>query len=288
MKKGIIIYAIGHSNYYRMAEVLAASLICNGSKKAGIDIALICDCRDKIDNPQLFDDIIDLDPEVFMVDGNIVFNNATIRMYELSPFDITMKLDADMIWIPGRSVGDLFDTLKDVDITFQNRGHGWGNNNSVWAEEDDIKKKYKITEDEKLYKIYGEFVYFKKCETVEKYFKEAIKVYRAKKVKCSPFSNGNFTDELAFQIACMIMGIYPHLDNFCPIFNQFLEYPELSRKYPYELELFYGYSVGGHQVNAFRKQNYDVLATHYYNTLGLTSTYELSNKNSYLPERKKL
>lgn len=226
-----------------------------------------------------------------MEGDNVVFNNATIRVYDLSPYDITVKLDADIIWIPGRRPGQLFDDLEDVDITFENRGEGWNKGNSVWAKEIDLKETYNLHEGRKLYKIFGEFVYFKKSKAARLFFRTAKDIYRRRKVKTTAsFANGIFTDELAFQIAGMITEIYPHLDNYTPVYNSFLELKEFNRKYPYELaqEGFYGYSIGGNVTDAFTKKNYDGLAQFYFNKLGLLNPYQVRDKRQFLPERKPL
>ncbi len=288
MKKGIIIYALGHSNYYRMAEVLAASLIANQAKEDGIAIGIVCDDEAKLTYPDLFDDVILLQEEKFMEKGLVVFNNATMLIYDLSPYDVTIKLDADMIWMHERRTSAIFKALEGCDITFENRGHGWNKGNSVWAEESDLKEVYKLTGDEKLYKIFGEFIYFKKTADNKKFFKTAKDVYNKRKVKSASFSNGVFTDELAFQVACMLTGIYPHQDNFTPIYNGFLGYKNLNRKYPYQLEGFEGYSIGGNMTDAFAKENYNNLAKHYFAVLGLSGPYQVIDKRSFLPERKML
>ncbi len=289
MKKGIIIFALGHENYYRMAEALAASLYVNGATpENGISICLIHDDRDKVVYPQLFNDLLILDSKDFRVNGKVVFNNAMVKAYELSPYDITMKLDADMIWIQGRSVLELFLKLQNTDIAFSNRGHGWQKGNSVWVEEEDLKAAYNFNEEHKLYKIFGEFLYFKKCASVKAFFKKVQQVYNKPKVRCADFANGTMTDELAFQIACMMTGTYPHEDNFTPIYNRFLHYRHLERKYPYQLDGFYGYSIGGNMNNQFTKNNYNILARHYFNTLGLLNPYQVADKRAFLPERKKI
>jgi hypothetical protein len=143
MNRGFIIYAIGHENYYQMAETLAASLQYN-AKLAGhgkVNVAILCDNAGKIINRKLFSIVVNLSESTYLVDGKIVFNNATVCMNELSPFDETIKLDADMIWLNGRDPLKLFEELKAYDIMHMNRGHGWRQGNSVWADEDLLKKR---------------------------------------------------------------------------------------------------------------------------------------------------
>ena len=42
-------------------------------------------------------------------------------LYKLSPYETTICLDADTIWINKRSINDLFNELKDENFTMANR-----------------------------------------------------------------------------------------------------------------------------------------------------------------------
>lgn len=280
MTKGFIIYALGHSNYYHMAETLAASLHFNSQPAC---VALICDDKDKVQEPGLFDKIIQI-----VTSDPLVFNDFTIQMYDHSPYDQTIKLDADMIWLNGRDPMDLFHDLERHDIMHMNRGHGWEKGNSVWCEEEALRDAYGLTDDHKLYKIYGEFVYFRKCPLARKYFNQVRKVYSRPKVRMiDGFSNGTFTDELAYQIASMQVSL-EYIDNFTPILNKYLGYAHLEHTFAYQLpKNFYAYSIGGNQTPRFMKEQYNLLARHYYHQLGLTGPYQVKDKKTFLPERKK-
>jgi len=293
MTKGIIIYALGHSNYYRMAESLAASLICNGTKEDDIKIGVICDNPSLFKFPELIDDIIVLPRKKFTQKEKIIFNHATVLIYDLSPYDTTIKLDADMIWIRGRKPSKLFELLHDVDLTFENNGYDEidkaDRKRSVWAPPLEIKKAYNFTGEEKCYTIFGEFIYFKKSDENKLFFNTVKSIYHKPKVACEGFSNGTFTDELAFQIAIMKTGKYPHQAAFTPIYNLFLGYKHLQYKYPYQLDAsYYGYSIGGNATPVWQKQQYNILANHYFSVLGLQNPYQAIHKKSFLPERQKL
>lgn len=283
--RGIIIYALGHENYYRMAENLAASIRSNGD----VNICLINDDLKKLRYLYLFDQFVILkDNDYKDIAGKVVFNDATIKAYDLSPFETTIKLDADMIWLEGLDPNLLFNELQNVDLAFETTGYGWNKGNSVWADEKDIMRAYNFTENNRLYKIFGEFLYFKKTVENDKFFKTVKTIYKKPKVKCASFSNGTMTDELAFQVACMLTERYPHKDIFTPVYNTFLGYGNLSRKYPFELNGFYAYSIGGHYTPIFAANNYNVLAKHYFAKLGLSNPYQVVDKRSFLPERKHL
>lgn len=293
MKKGILIYALGHNNYYRMAEVLAASLIANGTREDDISIGLICDNEAKLRHPELFNVLIHLPEDQFTMDGKVVFNHATILIYDLSPFDTSIKLDADMVWLNNRRPADLFKELENVDITFETNGYDElekaGRKRSVWAPPEDIQKAYDFTGKEKCYTIFGEFVYFKKTKENKSFFSKVKQVYRKPKVKCAEFANGTFTDELALQIAMMQTGIYPHKDEFAPIFNHFLSYKQLEDKHAFQLpKTFYAYSIGGNITLPWQRRQYNILASHYYKKLGLQNPFQATDKRRFLVERIKL
>jgi hypothetical protein len=293
MKKGFLIYALGHSNYYRMAEVLAASLIVNDAVKDGIFIAVVCDNEKKLRHQELFNVIIHLPQKKFMVKDKVVFNNATILAYELSPFETTIKLDADMVWLTNRKPAALFDSLENVDLAFENNGFDElqkaDRKRCVWAPPAEIQEAYSFTGNEKCYTIFGEFLYFKKTKENKAFFKSVKSIYHKPKVKCADFANGTFTDELAMQIAVMQTGKYPHEDNFAPVFNQFLHLRHLHDKHAYQLpQSFYAYSIGGNITPPWQRRQYNILANHYFRKLGLQNPFQSTDKRRFLPERIKL
>lgn len=265
-----------------MAETLAASLRFNGSK----NITLLCDNLNNVEHQRLFETTVRLDISRFLVNGKLVFNKATICMYDHSPYDMTIKLDADMIWLNGRDPMKLFDELQQYDVMHMNRGHGWNAGNSVWCAEEDLRFAYGFTEDDKLYKIYGEFVYFKKGEAAKKYFRSVKSIFNKPKVEMlDGFSNGTFTDELAFQIASMQQG-FEYIDNFTPVLNKYLGYKSYEHTFAYALpKQFYAYSIGGNATHAFMREQYNTLAKHYYYQLGLQNPYQVKDKKTFLPER---
>jgi hypothetical protein len=219
--------------------------------------------------------------------------DAIIKMYELSPYDKTIKLDVDMIWIEGRNPNKLFIELENIDFTISNKGRTQisdSNGLMIWANEQDVIAAYKLTGKEYLYHISAEFVYFKKSKTSKSFFSKAMKVYQQKKIVGKEFSNANFTEELAFQVTFMLTGNYPHKERFKPIYNSYLEDNNYSdRRYPYELTAYYGYSIVGNNIGShFIKNNYNILAKHYFAKLGLSNPYQVVDKRTFLPERKSL
>lgn len=282
---------MGHANYYRMAENLAASLVVAGSKSSGIRICLICDDKAKVLEPSLIDDYKIVDLAEFTGSNGFVYMDAIINAYSYSPYKRTLKLDADMIWLR-KNPALLFDELEGVGFTITNKAFypiGTKPGLSLWADEQDIIDGYNLKGHEPMYQLSAELFYFEKSRETAKIFSEAKKVYNAKKIKGASFSNATFTEELAFQVLMLRGQVKPHQTPFAPIYNDYIV-PDKSknRLYAYQLTEFFGYSAYGNVTSAFKKMNYDTLAVANAKKLGLRKPYKLSEKRTYLPERTKI
>lgn len=277
MTKGILIQALGHHNYYQMAVVLAASIKANDPD---IPVCLVTDHTVAIAHAKLFDWVTFPIEESITNKGKKEYIKAKLFMYDYSPFDETIFMDVDQIVISGRKLSTVFDELKDIDITFSNTGIA---NISIWAKIEEVKELYG---DKPFWNFHSEFVYFKKNDEVKNYFEVAKMVYNEAEIQSAlKFANGSMADELAFQCAAMITGIYPHKENWTPNF-WFDRHPKQAYKYPYELVDNITYSIGGKSNPQHVKTCYNTLAKAYFVKLGLLNPYQVVDKRTYLPERR--
>jgi len=261
MKKGILIYALGHRNYYRMAAVLAASIKVNDP----LPICLVTDNEVQGDHVDLFDIIKPPIEKSILQNGKIEYIKSKLFMYDHSPFDETIFLDADQVMISNRKISPVFSELKDIDFTMSNTGLA---NESIWCDMNEVKSLYG---NKPFWNFHSEFVYFKKSKEVKAYFDAARKVYADGKIKSATrFSNATMADELAFQVASVITGIYPHKENWLPNFWYDRNNREAS-KYPYQLTNYITYSIGGKTTPQRKKDNYNNLAKFYFAKLGLSA-----------------
>ena len=124
------------------------------------------------------------------------------QVYEASPYDETIKLEADMI-IP-RSIEHWWDILSTQDIVVCNKIRNYKGDIS------DIRVYRKFIDDNNLPDAYNAITYFKKSETAEQFFKIVRNVfenwdeYKAI-LKCKPTEE--VTTDWAYAIACHIIGI---------------------------------------------------------------------------------
>lgn len=275
--KGILLIALGHSNYYKMAAALAASIrVCDT-----LPICLITDIEVPEKHKFLFDKIKKPSKKsITTSSGNTEYIMAKLYMYDFSPYEETIFLDVDQIMIPNAKLSPIFIELQNVDLTFSNTGLA---ETSVWC---DMKEVKNIYGDKPFWNFHSELVYFKKGDKVKAYFDVAKKVFLENKItSATKFSGATMADELAFQVAAIITGLYPHKENYTPNFwyerNQLL-----GNKYPYQLTDFVTYSIGGKVTPSRIKANYDVLSISYFNKLGLSHPYKVVSKQNFLPERK--
>jgi len=279
MTKGILLIALGHEQYKQMAFALAASIRVNDPD---VLVAIATDKPFDVKFSFLFSHQIILDEKSYTVAGKKEYIRAKLCAYEISPFDETIFLDVDQILLPKRKISVLFDELAEVEFTMSNTGLA---GTSVWVDIEEVKRVY--GSDQPFWNYHSELVYFKKCATAKKYFTTAKKVYdKANLTTAFKFAGGRMADELAFQIASIITGTYPHKDNWTPNF-WYVRNPKLSGKYPYQLEEFITYSIGGAFVPMHIRTHYNNLAASYFYRLKLQNPYKAKDKRSFLPERVK-
>lgn len=292
--KGVLLIAMGHYNYGRMALNLAVS-IKTTDPTVKIALAIAGNSLDEIGHYNLtgyFSDFIPVPQEAYTRDGKIEWIKAKTWMYDLSPFDETIFLDVDMLWHPVMKVSSLFDQLSKHELTFQNRGHinlakkKLDKKYSLWADVNEVKEIYGFTKG-KYYQLHSEFVYFKKSKRVKKFFDDAKFNYDHLLVKSFVFG-GAIPDELPFGIAMIQNEIYPHQENFLPVYWEVTEKRQMHTN-PGELyKEFYAYSTGGSFHSKSMKIFYNNLAKYFFNKAGLQNPYQLMNKRDYIPERANL
>lgn len=280
MSTGIVMIAIGHENYVKMAVNLAASIKCNSK----LPIHLIHDDKWKdllFKEQSLFDsNVIPIDKHWHSGDQTNPIKAKT-RLYDLSPFDNTLYLDVDIIWL-NRPIDGLIDELKGVEFAIMNKGKEevcW------WADPADIRA---ITGNEHpMYWFYSELIYFQRGDRMKDFFRKVKENYDKPKVKCKTFGNSHMPDELAYIMASLQTGVLPHKDGWLPVY-WYLRDTEYRHLQPYQLaDMFYAYSIGGNVTPSYAKAHYNNLATHYANSQGLKKPYQVRDKRSYIAERQK-
>lgn len=196
MDKGFVILAQNTEfvDYVKCAEMLAYSI------KKHMPTAKVSLISDDVDTAKYFDNVIalpygDLDPT-----GTWKLINDW-QVYEASPYEYTIKLEADL-YLP-KSIDSWWETLQHRDVVISSHIRDF--------KQEISKQKFyrRFVEDNKLPNVYNAITYFKKSELAEKFFK-IVKVifenwpeFRAT-LKCNP--NEPATTDWVYALAAHIVG----------------------------------------------------------------------------------
>ncbi len=287
-KRGVLLIALGHAQYGKMAYTLASS-IKHTSPDVPIHLVYTDSAIAHLNEHQLsvFNTIAEAPHECYHRDRKQEYIKSKTWMYKLSPFDTTIFLDVDMIWLTKNPISKLFEELADIDYTVQNRDFiDFADKNidpkySQWANVLEIKEAYNFKKG-KYYSLHSEFVYFKKTKENKLFFYEWIKQYDHLKVEHANFANA-IPDELPLAIATVIHEKYPHKDAYLPIYWERAEKKSLSRT---ELiSQYYAYSIGGNRITANQENTYNDIAGYYAKMQGNNVVFKTKSKVTFLTER---
>jgi len=289
MSKGILVIACGHPFFGRMAHNLAVSI---KSVEPGMAIALrwAGDALNHLSNFDLakaFDSIEQIPEHCYLSEGKKKWIRTKVFMYDLSPFDRTIVLDADTIWMPRRKPSDLFKELDGVDITFANYTRYEIANikpdAKVWANLNEVKQAYGF-EKGYYYALQSEMVYFTRTEANAAYFEKVKEIYDDPKVKTTVFA-GFVPDEFAFSVAGVICGVEPHKSPYYPTYWHPV-HKNVQRETLFDRH--YILSIGGSFQTDYIKNLYNQLAAAAFRKMRLDNHWKYYNKRSWLPERKSI
>jgi len=291
--KGILITVWQHPYYGNYAYNLAASI-----KFTCPDLpitllysgAAISHYTEK--HRSFFSQIIEMPDACLYSNGSLNPFVAKLYAYSLSPYDRTIQLDADMIMFPsGKTLNTIFDQLKDVDFTIQNRSNYDITSDlkpDMWASLQEIRSEYKV-EKGQFYYVSSEFIYYRKTKENKKLFKEAVKIFDNMKVTYKRFAGG-VPDELPLAISMLLNGINPHKEAYRPIYWEAAEKMNYTTTQLYGLQStgeYIGYSIGGHLPERKMAETYNNLARFYGAKLGFIP-FPFKEKRSFIPLRSAL
>jgi len=124
------------------------------------------------------------------------------QVYEASPYDYTIKLEADM-YIP-RNIDHWWDVIKDRDVVVSNTIRNFK------QEISDVRVYRRFIDDNNLPDVYNAITYFKKSDVAKQFFSIVRDVFEnweeyKKILKCN--QTEAVTTDWVYSIACHIMGV---------------------------------------------------------------------------------
>jgi len=268
--RGILLIALGHPMYGRMAYNLLTSirfadkdvkvhLVHNGNSMSHLS--------DEEKNQFTSSEICP--KEFYTKNGKDCFIKAKTRIYELSPFDETIFMDVDLVVFGKRPISGLFDELKDLEFTMQNRGYTnldspvLNESFNLWANIKEVRDVYGANG--KFYQLASEVIYFKKTKANRIYFELVADIFDNPKIKGATF-NGDLPDEFAYDIATAVLKHYPHQDNWVPIYWHLMDKKQDFNKV---IGDYWGYSIGGNFMPAEVQKRYSSITKYNAQRLGV-------------------
>jgi hypothetical protein len=155
MKRGYLVLAQG--GYAHMAEKLAESI--KRSQSNGLGLSIITD--EPVD-PTLFDRVIAIPDQDLAADQEWKIHNR-VFFYDLTPYDETVILDADMLFLS--DVGHWWKLFESYDLLLTNKVMTYRN---TLIKNSPYRKTFRANQ---LPDVYSAFTYFKKSAIAEEFFK---------------------------------------------------------------------------------------------------------------------
>lgn len=216
---GILLLAIGHPYYGRMAYNLAMSI---KALEPFAHITLVYTegaiaHLNKRNLSILFNNMMPID------DTEQPFG-IKLKLNELTPYERTLYIDVDTLWINKHGPSKLFEQLKGTPFTGITEGfHDYKDPTKsdpskhyfFWADLEEIRNIY-ILDDQKIYQWRSEFIYFENGELTEKLFGFSRNVYADPHLKTIKKFADHIPDELAINIGAAMTGIHPHQYKWTP------------------------------------------------------------------------
>ena len=288
-KRGALIIATGHCYYGRMAYCLSLSI-----KAIDPDFPICVIHSENSLNHLSQQQRRFFDEMILLPEAKVKGFACKLHLDELSPFEETLFLDADMAWLPKRGPSELMDELSAYDYTGITEGYYDINNNDrseiskkyyFWADVDEIVKKYELKG--KIYQWRSEVIYFKKTEKVKQFFADARKINADHGLKSIIMFGNQIPDELGINISAAIHGIEPHQYKWIPALwprlhgNNSTCFEEIYNRY-------YLLSCGSNYATGDIKKLYDRVMKCAANKFQTQHIFPLIDKKSFIPDRQKM
>lgn len=275
MEKGIVIVCCGHAYYGRFAYNLLITI------KAMEDFP-VCVMYNGPALNHLSAQQLDLFDYIIQIDESIGANTmCKLHAPKFTPFEKTLLLDADTLWLPKKLPSELFSEVEGLHFASITEGKESDPNKNYffWADTGEIRQKYEIKSE--IHQWRSEVVYFD-AEGANVLIR-ALEICKDHKLN----SVSNFAhavpDELGINIATAEMGILPHKYKWQPSF-----WPNMTGGiFKSDNELYNNYyliSFGSNTASGTLKKVYGNITQVAFNKMKKQNVFPLIEKKSFLPQ----
>lgn len=290
--KGILIFATRHTQYGRLAYNLALSIKAAEGEKIPVAVVYTEGSLKHLSEEQL--QVFDY--RILLPEGAPDVCGCKLWADLITPFEKTLLLDADMLWLPKRTPEDMFRELDGVEFTSVTEGyhiahapegHQHNARYFFWADPVEIQNVYNLPEGRRIYQYRSETMYFILTDAVKKFFDDARKAYFNPNLQTRKYYGAGVPDELAVNISAAVNDMHPHVQLWQPAYWHMLHnggYGDVQAIYA----RYYLATFGSNMANNNSRDFYDKLMKAYCYRMGVRHIFPLQNKRDYIPERHKI
>jgi len=279
---GILLIAVGHGNYAKMACTLACSIRANGIE---LPIALVHDANTyryiTDEYRPFFNEFISIPDECITLGEKTCYIKAKAHMYDLTPFDTTLFLDVDIVATNNGKLAEVIKELEGVNFAVKNSGMttfaSAPAGHKQWAVLDEVREAYELDADAEVWNVHSEFIFWKQDHENRILFDAWRDNFTNIKVKPVEFG-GCIPDELPLWIAMSQHKRKPHMTPYLPTYWPFDSKERLRLR---DLTEYAGVSIGGAVINEVQKNNYDLLAQIHGKRMNVRHVYKCENKKRW-------
>jgi hypothetical protein len=288
MSRGILIMAAGDPQYGNYAANLCMSIKYSDPNTKVCLAKTVSACTGMSQLLGMFDHVVDIPPNLLVNKlGMQTFVRAKAFMDQLSPFDETIFVDADVIFLPHRYPSNLFDKMAGTHFMMGNRGGvGESNNKFQWAAKDDLLRVHG-KEGQRVYDLSSEFVYFDRSDESKRIFDLVRQYIDDPQVPYTHFS-GDVPDEVAFNIAILRTEWELKHCPFLPFYWEHFHHKGFRMDQLVSDQGIYGYSMGGSYNTPQQEKIYLDLAKMFARHHGLKYWLGPREKRLFSPLRHKI
>lgn len=199
MSRGIVLFAFGHADYYRMAYNMAASIKATSKLK----VALVHDLHNHPSWPMPQEDWKVFDKRIPLKKKHTDAGQIKCHMYEYLPYDDNLYLDVDGCAL--KDVTPLMDELCKKEGYFYTQVNGQGGKSdkipySIWATNETIWDYFSLDDDSVQPAIQSSYMFIRKNEEADPFFKAVAKNFNKgfPKEKLTMRWGGSTPDELIY------------------------------------------------------------------------------------------
>lgn len=252
--RGIVIIATDNAYYGRLASNLCCAIKATSKER----VCLIYDDKAVDGLEQLA--LMQFDDKVKVGGGAF---SLKLQLFDLSPYDQTLYLDADMTLSPFAKISKFMDELDGVTFTIANRGFNDYIPESDWV---DVSNAMALYELKSWLNTSSEVIYFEKQYPAKEVFESAKQFYQSNEVVHRKIG-GHQPDEPAFSFAMAFNDVKPHKYPWLP---SFWEPQERRYKAEHVIQEEYTFiSMGGNSVGERIRKMYKRWSQYYCSQVGV-------------------